>query len=79
MADGESGRQVLDLGVNGYLVVQKVECGKVRAKPDQKTKGIFQVMLRGTMCATQRCMSSGCMGLVTRSLFLMDEEREGWH
>ena len=34
----------------------------------------LQVTLEKAMCATKRCMSLGCMGLVTRSLFLQDWE-----
>ena len=53
------------------LVVQRVQCGKVSLKFGLMTKAILQVIPERTMCATKRCMSSGCMGLVTRSLFHM--------
>ena len=35
----------------------------------------LQVTLEKAMCATKRCMSLGCMGLVTRSLSLF---LKGW-
>ena len=62
--------------MNGNGAVQRVQCGKVRAMPGQKMKACLQVTLERTMCATMRCTSSGCMGLVTRSLslFLKDWE-----
>ena len=41
---GEDGCHAPDLGV------QRVQCGKVRAKPGQKTKACFQVTREGTVC-----------------------------
>ena len=47
-----------------------------RAKPGQQTKACLQVTFEKATCATKRCTSLGCMGLVTRSLslFLKDWE-----
>ena len=47
---------------------QRVQCGKVMVKRGMKTKGVLEVILERTMGATMRCTSSGCVGLVTRSL-----------
>ena len=54
----------------GDTVARRVQCGKVRVKLGLKTQAFLQVILERTMCATKRCTSSGCMGLVTRSLSL---------
>ena len=56
-------------GTNGKWAVQRIQCGKVRAKLGQKTKACLQVFLGAAMRATKRFTSLGCMGLVTRSLF----------
>ena len=62
---GEDGCDVLVWGTNGKWPAQRAPCGRVKAKFGRKTK----VALEKAMCATMRCTSSGCMGLVARSLF----------
>ena len=72
---GEDGCHSPDLeGTNGSWAAQRVQCGRVKAKLGQRTKACLQVTLGKAMCATNRCMSLGCMGLVARSLFLKDWE-----
>ena len=44
--------------------------GERRRKPGHKTKVCLPVALVKAMWATMRCTSSGCMGLVARSLSL---------
>ena len=56
-------------GTNGKWVAQRAECGRVKAKLGRKTKVCLPVALEKAKCATKRCTSSGCMGLVARSLF----------
>ena len=56
-------------GTYGNWAVQRLQCGKVKAKPGQKTEACLRVTLEKAMCATKRCMSLGCMGLLTRSLW----------
>ena len=46
---------------NGNGAVQRAQCGKLMAKPGQKTKACLQ-LLEKAMCATMRCTSSGCIG-----------------
>ena len=69
--DSESGCRIPDLGDTWRLGCpqRRVQCGKVKVKHGLKTKAFLQVILERTMCATMRCASSGCMSLVTRSLF----------
>ena len=55
----------------GDMVAQRVQFGKVRMKLGLTTKASHRVSLAKTMCATARCTSSGCMGLVTRSVSLL--------
>ena len=52
-------------GMNGKWAAQ---CGRVKAKLGRKTKVCLPVALVKAMCATMRCTSSGCMGLVARFL-----------
>ena len=60
---------------NGKWAAQRVQSGRVKAKPGRKTKAFLQVIFEKAMCATMRCTSSGCMGLVDKiSLFLQDWE-----
>ena len=63
---------LLILETRGNLVAQIAQCGKVKVKRGMKTKAFLQVILERTMWATMRCTSSGCMGLVTRSLSLLE-------
>ena len=55
-------------GMNGNWAVQRVQCGKMRAKLGQKTKACLQVTLEKAMCATKRCMSLGCTGSLLEGL-----------
>ena len=57
-------------GMNGKLAAQRAHCGRVKAKLGREAKVCLPMALVKAMCATMRCTSSGCMGLVTRSLFL---------
>ena len=52
----------------GHTVAQRVQCGKVTMKLDRRAKVFYRVFLERTLCAMVRCTSSGCVGLVTRSL-----------
>ena len=56
------------------MVAQRVQCGIVKAKPGRRMKMRLLAPLVKATCATMRCTSSGCMGPVTRSLFLKDWE-----
>ena len=56
-------------GTNGWAA-QRVQCGRVKAKLGRKTKVCLLVALEKAMCPKMCWMSSGCMGLVARSLFL---------
>ena len=58
----------------GDPVDQRVQFGKVKMKLGLETKAFRRVSLERTMGAMVRCTSSGCMGVVTRSLFLEDWE-----
>ena len=40
---------------------------------DEETKVFRRVSLKRTRCATMRCTSSGCTGLVARSLFFLQD------
>ena len=75
---GENGCQAPDMlliqETTVNWAVQRVHCGKVRVKLGPKTKAFLHVILKSAMCATSRCKSLGCMGLVTGSLFLKDWE-----
>ena len=48
---------------------EKTEMDVMLAKLGRKTKVCLLVVLEKATWATMRCTSSGCMGLVTRSLF----------
>ena len=72
--DGEDGGHAAALGTNGKWAAQRVQRGRVQAKPGRKTKVCLPVALEMAMWATIRCTSSGCMGLVAGSLFLKDLE-----
>ena len=48
----------------------------VKAKLGRKTKVCLPAALEKAMCATKRCTSSGCMGLVARSLFFFLKDWE---
>ena len=67
--DGEDGGHAPGLGDEWKMGCPKVECGRVKAKFGRKTKVCILVALEKAMWATMRCTSSGCMGLVARSLF----------
>ena len=56
-------------GTNGKWAAQRVQCGRVKAKLGRNTKLRPLLALVNAMWATMRCTSSGCMGLVARSLF----------
>ena len=60
-------------GTNGNWVVQRVQCGKVKAKLGRKTKVCLLVALEKATWATMRCTSPGFMGLVARSLFFQQD------
>ena len=47
--------------------------GEVGAELGQKTKACLEVTLEKAMWATKRCMSLGCVGLMTRSLFFLKD------
>ena len=53
----------------GNELLQRVQCGRVKETLGRKTKVRLPVALEKATWATMRCMSSGCMGLVARSLF----------
>ena len=55
--------------MNKKWAAQRAQCGRAKAKRGRKTEVCPPVALVKAMCATMRCTSSGCMGLVTRSLF----------
>ena len=63
---------LLTWGTHGNWVVPRAQFGRVRAKLGRKTKVCLPVTLEKTMCATKRCTSLGCTGLVTRSLSLLE-------
>ena len=56
-------------GFHVPVLAQSVQCGRVKAMLHRKTKVCPLAALVEAMCATMRCTSSGCVGLVTRSLF----------
>ena len=56
-------------GTNGKWAAQRAKSGRVKATRGRKTKVRPPAALVKVMCATTRCTSLGCMGLVTRSLF----------
>ena len=66
--DGE-GYHVPVWGTIGKWVAQRVQCGRVETKLGRKTKVCPPAALVKAMCATMRCTSSCCMGVVTRSPF----------
>ena len=61
-------------GTNGKWAVQRVQCGRVKAKLCRKTKVCLPVALEEATLATMRCTSSVCMGGDKISLFLQDWE-----
>ena len=71
--EGSDGDDVTSLvwEMNGECACPKSQCGKVKAKLGRKTRVCPLAALVKAMCATMRCTSSGCMGLVTRSLFFL--------
>ena len=79
----ELNRVVVELLIQetcGETAAQRVQCGKVRMKHGLRTKAFHRVFLAKTMCATVRCTSLGCMGLVTRSFSSWRiESLRGWH
>ena len=70
------GFQVPGLGDEWKMAAQKVQSGRVKAKLGRRMKMRAPTPLVTAMCSMMRCTSSGCMGLVTRSLslFLKDWE-----
>ena len=56
--------------IRGDSVARRARRGKVKVKHVLKTEASHQGFLERTMRATKRCTSSGCMGLVTRCLFM---------
>ena len=81
----EQGRDGDGCHVSGLL---RAQCGRVKAKLGRKTKVCLQVGLGTATWVTVRCTSSGCAGLVARSLFscrigsyldmLCQEMHEAW-
>ena len=67
---GADGCHAPGLGGDWKVGGQRVQCGRGKAKLCRKTKVCPQVALVKAMCAMMRCTSSGCMGLVARSLFV---------
>ena len=58
---------------NGKWAAQRVQCGRVKAKLGRKTKMRPLAVLVKAMRALMRCTSSGCVGLVIRSFFFLEE------
>ena len=75
---GEDGCHTPDLGDAWKLgfPTSPMRESEGEAWSEDGTEACLQVTLEKTMCATMRCMSLGCMGLVARSLslFLKDWE-----
>ena len=72
-------------GKNGKWAAPRVQSGRVKAELGRKTKVCIQVALEKAMCATMRCTSSGCVGLVKVVLschmaldMLCQEMHEAW-
>ena len=59
-------------GTNGKWAAHRVHWERSKAKLGRKTKVRLLVALVKAMCATVRCTSPGCMGLVTRSLSFLE-------
>ena len=72
---GEDGCHALDLGDEWKLAVQRAQCGKVRAKPGQKTNSVSSINFRESNVCNEALHVSGLYRPGDKiSLFLKDWE-----